>query len=82
MVLDLSYTDINLSDLKPNKNWTTFYGDAKKAKPNNAPKPLGKEIELIMFVDSDYAGDKKKRSSCTGYMIFMNMSMIYCNTKK
>ena len=35
-----------------------------------------------MFVDSDHAGDKTNCRSRTGYMIFMNISMIYWHTKK
>ena len=35
-----------------------------------------------MFVDSDHARDKTNRSSRTGYMIFMIMSMIDWHTKK
>ena len=35
-----------------------------------------------MFVDSDHAGDKATCRSRTGYMIFINMSMINWHTKK
>ena len=56
--------------------------DAKEALPPNAPEPLGKEVEMHMFVDSDHAGDKATRRSRTGYMIFINMSMIDWHTKK
>ena len=35
-----------------------------------------------MFVDSEHSGDKTNRCSRTGYMIFMNMSMIDWHTKK
>ena len=35
-----------------------------------------------MFVDSDNAGDKATCRSRTGYMIFINMSMIDWHTKK
>ena len=61
---------------------TSFYGDSKEEKPHNAPKPLGKEIYLRVFVDFDHARDKTNRCSRTGYIIFMNMSMIYWHTKK
>ena len=51
--------------------------------PPNAPKPLGKEIELRLFVDSDHAGDKATRRSRTGFMIFMNMALInWCSKKQ
>ena len=82
LVLDPSYADINISEFKSDENWTAFYGYSEEAKPHNAPKPLGKEIELKMFVNSSYAGDNTNFCSRTGYMIFMNMSMIDWHTKK
>lgn len=59
-----------------------FYGDVKEAMPPNAPKPLGKEVELRMFVDLDYAGDKTTRRSRTSFMIYMNMTLINWINKK
>ena len=56
--------------------------DVQEAKPLNAPKTLGKEVTLRMFVDFDHAGDKSDRRSSTGFMIFMNMAMINWHTKK
>ena len=82
LVLDPSYASIAYSKFKSDEDWTEFYGDVKEALPPNAPKPLGKEVELCMFVDSDHAGDKASRRSRTGFMIFMNMSMINWYSKK
>ena len=82
LVLDPSYSDIEISELKSDDNWTAFYGDSEEAKPHNAPKLLSKEIDPIMFVYSNHSEDKTNFRSCTGYMIFMNMSMIDWNTKK
>ena len=59
-----------------------FYGDVQETKTLNIPKPLGKEVTLRMFVDSDHTGDKSDRRSRMGFMIFMNMAMINCHTKK
>jgi hypothetical protein len=42
----------------------------------NAPPPLGKEVDLRMMVDSDHAGDKTTRRSRTGFLIFLNVSLI------
>ena len=61
---------------------TSFYGDSKEEKPHNAPKPLGKEIDLKTFVNSNHAGDRTNSHSRTGYKIFMNISMIYWHTEK
>ena len=68
LVLDPSYPGIDMSDFKSNENWAPFYGDVQEAKPLNAPNPLGKEVTLRMFVDSDHSGDKSDRRFRTGYM--------------
>ena len=82
MVFDPSYSDINLYEFKSDENWTAFYRDADESNPYNAPKPLGKEIELIMFFNSDHTGDNKNHRSSTSYMVFMNVFMIFWHTKK
>ena len=82
LVLDTSYPGINMSEFKSNENWAPLYGYVQEAKPLNAPKTLGKEVTLCMFVDSDHAGDNSDRRSRTGFMIFMNMAMINWHTKK
>ncbi len=40
------------------------------------PKPLGKEVDIRMMVDSDHAGDKQTRRSRTGFLIYCNMALI------
>ena len=82
LVLDPSYAGIDYAKFNVHANWHAFYGDAEEDLPTNAPKPLGKEVELHMFVDSDHAVDKATCRSRTGYMIFINMSMIDWHTKK
>ena len=71
-----------MSEYKSNENWEPFYGDGQEAKPQNAPNPVGKEITLRMFVDSDRAGDNSDRLYRTVFVIFMNMAMINWHTKK
>lgn len=56
--------------------------NVEEALSTNAPKPLGKEVKLRMFIDSDHAGDKAACWSHTGYMIFLNMSIIDWLSKK
>ena len=60
-VLDLSYAEISQSEFKSDQHWTAFYEDGGRINPLNAPTPLGEEVELIIFVDSDHAGDKNNR---------------------
>ena len=56
--------------------WTDFYGDVKQAIPLNTPTPLGKSFDLRMLFDSDHAGDKLSRKSCTGFLMFCNIDLI------
>ena len=82
LILDPSYPQNNKDGFINDADWTQFYGDVKEALPSNTPKPLGKEVELRMFVDSDHAGDKATRRSRTGFMIYMNMALINFISKK
>ena len=82
LVLNPSYPGVNQDEFKSEENWKTVYGNIGEALPPNAPKPLGKEITLCMFVDLDHAGDKSDRRSRTGFMIFMNMAMIQWHSEK
>ena len=53
-----------------------------KAIPPNMPKPLGKEVDLHMFVDSNHTGDKQTRKSRTRFLIYCNMVIIDWVSKK
>ena len=55
LMLDPSYPGIDMSEFKFNENWALFYGDVQKKKILNSTKPLGKEVTLHMFVESDHA---------------------------
>lgn len=57
MVFHPSYPDIDLNRFKE-VDWTPMYGDMKEALPDNAPGPLGKEVDTRFFVDADHAGDQ------------------------
>ena len=57
-------------------DWRPFYGNVTEAFLPNVPKPLGKEVELRKFVDSDHAGDKASGGSRTGFMIYINVALI------
>ena len=81
LVFDPTYPDISWSDFK-HHDWEEFYGLVAEAIPPDAPKPLGKEIDIRMFVDSDHAGDKTNRRSQTGFMIFINMALVVWFSKR
>ena len=81
LVFDPTYPDISWSDFQ-HHDWEEFYGPVAEAIPPDAPKPLGKEIDIRMFVDSDHAGDKTNRRSRTGFMIFINMALVVWFSKR
>eukprot|EP00804_Cyclotella_cryptica_P014223 CCRYP_005636-RA/>CCRYP_005636-RA protein AED:0.44 eAED:0.44 QI:19/-1/1/1/-1/1/1/15/109 len=63
-------------------DWSNFYPGASEALSPNAPEPLGKDVTLQMFVDSDHTGDKVIRCSRTSFVIFLNYGMINWLSKK
>jgi hypothetical protein len=56
MVFDPTYPAIDMSVFKQ-CDWKEFYGDVWERIPGDAPKPLGREVDLRLFVDSNHAGD-------------------------
>jgi hypothetical protein len=60
----------------PKQTWKEFYGDIEEAIPDNMPRPLGKPVDIRMWVDSDHAGKKRTRRSHTGFFICINMACI------
>jgi hypothetical protein len=46
------------------------------------PPPLGKDVDLCMMVDSDYAGEKRTRHSRTGFIFFCNLAPIIWLSKQ
>jgi hypothetical protein len=81
MVFDPSYPDIDHTIFKE-CDWQEFYGDVKEAILANTPTPLGKEVDLRLFVDSDHAGDKLTQQSRTGFFIFVNGAPVLWMSKK
>jgi hypothetical protein len=63
-------------------NCTEFYGNVEEAIPPNMPPPLGKDVDVCMMVDSDHAGEKRIRCSCTGFIIFCNLAPIMWLSKQ
>ena len=81
IVFDPSYPNIDKKAFKI-QDWTSFYGNVKEAIPPDMPEPLGKDVDLRLFVDSDHAGDKLVRRSRTGFFIFLNSALINWSSKK
>ena len=70
IVFDPTYPEIDMSVFKE-CDWKEFYGNITEAIPPNAPKSRGKEIDLRLFCDSDHAGDKLRRRSRSGFLIYI-----------
>jgi hypothetical protein len=81
LIFDLTCPKIGMGQF-PQFNWTKFYGDVEEALPVDMPEPLGKEVDIRMMCDSDHAGDKRTRRSCTVFLIFCNMALIHWVCKK
>ena len=81
MVFDPKYPSINKTNFQEHE-WKRLYGDVKEAIPNNCPKPLGREVYLLMFVDSDHATGDTTRRSRMGYFIYMNSALVNWLSKK
>jgi hypothetical protein len=81
LIFDPTYPKIGMGQF-PQYNWTKFYGNVEEAIPVDMPKPLGKELDVRMMCDSDHAGGKMTKCSCTGFLIFCNMALIDWVSKK
>ena len=46
------------------------------------PTPLGIAIRMVAYVDSDHAGESLTRRSRTGFLVFLNRSLVYWFSKK
>ncbi len=74
--------NITYSHFLKNQYWTSKYGDVTEALPLNAPEELRDSVELHLYVDSDHVGDTEDHHSGTGYMVYMDFSLIDWLTKK
>ncbi len=59
-----------------------LYPDAVEDIPKNAPKPLGRPVQISVFVDADHAGDKITRRSRTGILLYLNKAPILWYSKR
>jgi hypothetical protein len=81
LIFDPTYPKIDMEQF-PQFNRTGFYSDVEEAIPVDMPEPLGKNVDVRMMCDSDHAGDKWTRHSCTGFLIFCNIALIDWVSKK
>jgi hypothetical protein len=86
MIFDPSIPIIDES-LFPKEDWTssvyaTSDCELKETKPPNMPSPRGKGFTMRVYVDSDHAGDTITRRSRTGFLVYLNCSLIHWMSKK
>ncbi len=79
--MDLVYLGIDAEQF-PVMDWKEFYGEVTKPIPPNAPKPLGKPVDVSMFIDSDHARDKQTRRSRSGLLIYFNTALVDWHSKR
>jgi len=82
LVLDPSYPDIDRSKFIEGRDWLNFYGDVKEELPPDMPEPLGKDVDVSLYVDSSHANDKSNRRSRTGFFVYLNSALIQWCSKK
>jgi hypothetical protein len=81
VVFDPSYPDFDMCAFIKT-DWKSMYGDVKEAIPSNDPVAQGEKIDLLLFVDSDHAGEHFMRRSSTGFVIYLNMASIVLFSKR
>ena len=64
------------------EDWFSIYGDVSEEMPVNAPKPLGKPVQLIHYVDANLLHDAVTGRSVTGCLHLANGTPIDWFSKK
>ena len=75
MVFEPTYPSIDKTNFQEHE-WKWLYGDVKEAIPNNCTRPLGRGVDLRMFIYSYHATDDTTRRSRTVYFIYMNLAPV------
>ncbi len=72
--MDLTYPDID-NDQFPVMDWKEFYGKVTEPIPPSSPKPLGKPVDVCMFINSNHVGNKQTRHSQSSFLIYINTAL-------
>ena len=81
--LDIEWTGpAELSPDNRRKAMREIYREAKEEVPDNMPKPRGCSVQINLYIDADYAGNKVTRRPHTGILISLNMAPISFYSKR
>ncbi len=73
--MDPTYPDID-DDQFPVVDWKEFCSNVTEHIPANAPKPLGKPVDVYMFLESNHARDKQTSHSHSSFSIYFNTALV------
>jgi hypothetical protein len=73
VVFDPTYPDVDMGTFIKT-DWKSIYDDVREMIPSDAPAFRGKEVDMLLFVDSDHAGEQFTRRSRNGFIIYLNMA--------
>lgn len=59
-----------------------LYPDVVKDIPKLVTKPLGRAVQISVYVDANHAGDKITRRSRTGILLYLNKAPILWYSKR
>ena len=83
MVFDPSEPTIDKSQFEREDWSSTVYGsDLTEDLPPHMPEARGQGFVISAYVDSDHAGDSLTRKSRTGFLVFVNYTLVYWLSKK
>ena len=62
--------------------WKDFYPDACESMPRNMLEPLGREVNIRVWVDANHAGNVANRRSHSGILIYVNNALIISYSRR
>ena len=86
MVFDRSEPTID-EELFEKQDWSNYVYATddtvlKEALTGNMPEPQGKGVLMSACIDADHTGESVTRRSRNSFLIYLNSSLIYCQSKK
>ena len=84
LVLDPSDPVLDYGDFE-RKDWTSSefgHVDGEECLPANMPQSRGMGFVMHSLVDADHASDSVTRRSRTGFLVYLNSSLLYWFSKK